>query len=84
MDANLEEGLLFSRTKSVKKGIDVIGRYFVKRLETIFPGVSPNPKILMNSTGSPLYLLCFAVGSSSERAREIALRIANSQLLKKV
>ena len=71
-------------TTSVKKGIEVISRYFVSRLETVFPGVSPNPRILMNSTGSPLYLLCFAVGNPSKSAQKIALRIANSLLLKKV
>jgi hypothetical protein len=37
--------------------------------------------VLRNSVGSPLYLLCFAVGNPS--GRDIALRIA-SHLLREV
>jgi three-Cys-motif partner protein len=76
---------LFDEEETIlaKEGVEVIGRYFVERLKTVFPGVSPNPRILMNSTQCPLYLFCFAVSSANERAREIALRIAN-HLLEKV
>jgi hypothetical protein len=62
---------------TVKAGVDVIGRYFVDRLKTIFPGVAPQPKLLFNSTNCPLFLFCFAVSSPNPRARSIALRIAN-------
>lgn len=64
-------------TTVVKRGIETIGDYFKKRLESVFPGVAPKPKILTNSTNSPLYLFCFAVGSPNPKARQIALRIAN-------
>ena len=67
----------------VKAKTDVIGRYFVDRLATVFPAVSLKPGVLRNSTNCPLYLLCFATASDSERGREIALRIAN-HLLKRI
>jgi hypothetical protein len=62
---------------TVKAGIDVIGRYCVDRLKTVFQGVAPQPKVLSNSTNCPLFLFCFAVSSPNPRARSIALRIAN-------
>lgn len=70
-------------TTVVKARIEAIGDYFVKKLGTVFPGVAPKPRFLVNSTNCPLYLFCFAVGSPSERARAIALKIAN-HLLKNV
>jgi len=65
------------QTTIVKAKMEVIGKYFVDRLKTVFPGVAPRPKVLMNSVSCPLYLFCFAVGSQNGRARQIALRIAN-------
>lgn len=64
-------------TTIVKAGVETIGTYFVERLKSIFPGVAPKPKILMNSTNCPLYLFCFAVSNPNPRALEIALDIAN-------
>jgi three-Cys-motif partner protein len=64
-------------TTIVKARIEEIGDYFIDRLKSVFPGVAPKPKVLMNSTNCPLYLFCFAVGSPNPQAREIALRIAN-------
>lgn len=63
-----------------KAPIDAIGRYFVRRLETVFEGVVKSPTILQNSAGCPLYLLCFAVGN--KRGSPIALRIAKSIMKK--
>ncbi|HEY2289937.1 MAG TPA: three-Cys-motif partner protein TcmP [Thermoanaerobaculia bacterium] len=63
-------------TTIVKARVEEIGEYFVDRLKSIFPGVAPKPKVLMNSTNCPLYLFCFAVGSPNPNARAIALRIA--------
>jgi len=60
----------------VKRSTEVIGKYFNRRLETVFAGVAPEPAVLRNSRNAPLYLLCFAVGNPG-RARDIALRIAN-------
>jgi three-Cys-motif partner protein len=62
-------------TTIVKAGMETIGKYFVNRLRTVFPGVAPKPKVLTNSANCPLYLFCFAVGNP--RGKEIALRIAN-------
>jgi three-Cys-motif partner protein len=63
-------------TTIVKARIEEIGEYFVSRLKSVFPGVAPKPKVLVNSTNCPLYLFCFAVGSKNPKARAIALRIA--------
>ncbi|MBM4118036.1 three-Cys-motif partner protein TcmP [bacterium] len=65
----------------VKASMETIGKYFNKRLESVFVGVAPTPGVLRNSKQNPLYLLCFAVGNA--RGRDIALRIAN-HLLKEV
>ena len=64
-----------------KASIQVIGRYFIDRLRTIFPGVADKPMVLKNSANCPLYLFCFAAGNA--RGVPIALKIAN-HLLKKV
>lgn len=64
----------------VKASVEVIGRYFVDRLKSIFPGVAEQPRVLRNSSNCPLYLLCFAVGNP--RGVPVALRIAD-HLLKK-
>lgn len=57
--------------------------YVIKRLETIFPCVSPEAAVMKNIKKSPLFLLCFAVSNSSERAHRPALNVAND-LLKKI
>jgi len=62
----------------IKASIATIGRYFVRRLGTIFSGVVEEPAVLCNSTNNPLYLLCFAVGN--EKGKPIALRIARHLL----
>ena len=62
----------------VKASMQTIGRYFVERLRTIFPGVADIPGVLRNSANSPLYLFCFAAGN--QRGAPIALRIANHLL----
>jgi hypothetical protein len=43
-------------TAVAKRNVETIGSYFIKRLASIFPGVSPRPRALMNSVGCPLYL----------------------------
>jgi three-Cys-motif partner protein len=62
----------------VKTSMEVIGRRFVDRLKTIFPGVAEHPGVLRNSTNNPLYLLCFA--AANERGAKPALKIANDLL----
>ena len=66
------------RESVVKASVESIGRYCNDRLRTIFPGVALEPGVLRNSTGNPLYLLCFA--ASNERGSPVALRIANHLL----
>lgn len=67
-----------SEERVVKARIETIGRYFNRRLESVFSGVVASPGVLRNSRGNPLYLLCFAVGNS--RGSAIALRIARHLL----
>jgi three-Cys-motif partner protein len=62
----------------VKATMETIGRYFNDRLAGIFAGVAPEPRVLLNSSNCPLYLLCFAVGNAN--GAPIALRIANHLL----
>lgn len=65
----------------VKAGTSAIGHYFNERLRSVFAAVADSPAVLRNSTNSPLYLLCFAVGNTA--AKDVALRIAN-HLLKRM
>jgi three-Cys-motif partner protein len=62
----------------VKAKMETIGRYFNKRLQSIFAGVVEEPGVLRNSANNPLYLLCFAAGN--ERGKDIAIRIADHLL----
>lgn len=62
----------------IKATVDEIGRYFLDRLRTVFPGVAEEPGVLRNSRNSPLYLFSFAV--SNARGQPIALRIATHLL----
>src|SRR5690606_22056037 len=62
----------------VRASVEHMGRYFIRRLQTIFPGVVTRPGVLRNSKNNPLYLLCFAVGN--ERGKGQALRIAGHLL----
>ena len=62
----------------IKATMDTIGRYFNRRLKTIFAGVADEPGVLRNSANNPLYLLCFAV--ANKRGAPVALRIANHLL----
>lgn len=70
---------LFGAEESlVKASVETIGHYFNQRLQGIFAGVAPSPKVLRNSARCPLYLLCFAVGNKA--GAPIALKIANHLL----
>ena len=67
---------LFDSAEVTKKvaNFDAISDYFVKRLGEIFEGgVAKNPLWLKNSTGCPLYLLCFATANPNAPA---AIKIA--------
>jgi len=62
--------------------LNSIAEYYQERLRTVFPAVADNPKVLANSRGAPLFLLCFAVGNPSAKAKDLALRIAQCILRK--
>jgi three-Cys-motif partner protein len=64
--------------QSRQADFESIGRFFVKRLESVFARVAPNPLPLRNSKNVPLYLLCFATGNP--QTASTAIRIANSIL----
>ncbi len=61
------------RTQKVAS-VEEIGKYYVKRLETLFPGVAQNPMPLYNSRRTPLYLLCFA--AANPKGATTAVKIA--------
>jgi three-Cys-motif partner protein len=57
-----------------------LSKYVTARLKTIFADAVDKPLILKTASGSPLFLLCFAV--ANERGAPIAKRIANHILNK--
>lgn len=73
---------LFGDYSLTEKNADckLIGEYFAQRLETVFAGVAKNPLLLLNSTNTPLYLLCFA--SSNPKGAPTAIKIAQDILKK--
>lgn len=54
---------------------DLISKFLIQRLQSVFPGVAPNPRPLYSSTNVPLYLFCFA--ASNPQGADIAIRIAH-------
>jgi three-Cys-motif partner protein len=52
-----------------------LGAFYKERLETIFPVVAPNPKVLRTEKGLPLFQLFFAAANPG-RGGQIALKIA--------
>jgi three-Cys-motif partner protein len=71
---------LFGEQESYAKDTDFerIGKFFVKRLKTVFAGVAENPLPLRNSKNIPLFLLCFA--SANPRGATTAIKIAQNIL----
>lgn len=57
---------------------ELIANYFVSRLKTIFAGVAENPRLLLNSRNSPLFLLCFA--AANPQGAKTAIKIAQDIL----
>jgi three-Cys-motif partner protein len=78
--AKRTERNLFGEESTERKeaNFERIGRYFLRRLRTVFAQVDPNPLILTNSRGVPIYLLCFAAGNP--KGAPIAVRIAKDIL----
>jgi three-Cys-motif partner protein len=76
---------LFNTTTYKKEAnINAIKDYICKRLETIFPAVSKNPRMLYNTKNSPLFLFCFAVSNPAPSAIRLAMRAANYILTREV
>jgi hypothetical protein len=71
---------LFGDVSRTEKAADLeaVGKYFVRRLETVFCRVAQNPLPLLNSCNCPLYLLCFAVGNP--KGAPTAIKIAQDIL----
>jgi len=46
-------------------------------LETIFPAVAKNPRLLYNTKNSPLFLFCFAVANDNPKAIGLAMKVAD-------
>jgi three-Cys-motif partner protein len=74
------ERTLFGEEETERKEADFerIGRFFLKRLRSIFAGVAPRPLVLTNSKGVPIYLLCFAAGNP--KGAPTAVKIAKDIL----
>ncbi len=70
---------LFGNLREQKKTctLDDIAEYYNDRLRTAFEAVADNPPLLRNSTGSPLFLLCFAAANpfGAPIAKKIAQHI---------
>jgi three-Cys-motif partner protein len=52
-----------------------LGAYYNERLQSVFPKVAPNPRVLRGAGNVPLFLLCFAAANPG-RGGDIALKIA--------
>jgi three-Cys-motif partner protein len=75
-----KERTLFGEEETERKAVNFerIGRFFLKRLKSVFAQVAPNPLILSNSKGVPIYLLCFATGNP--KGAPTAVKIAKDIL----
>jgi three-Cys-motif partner protein len=67
-----------SETDVVKARMEELNRFVIRRLKTSFFMVVERVKILRNSTGAPLFMLCFA--ASNPWGAPIAVRIADHLL----
>lgn len=74
------ESTLFGNEDTLQKTGDfkAIGSYFVRKLELLFAGVAQKPLELVNTSGSPLFLLCFAAGNP--KGAPTAVKIAQDIL----
>jgi three-Cys-motif partner protein len=72
-----EDPDLFGHEKVVKasKPFDVLSEFVTLRLKAEFAAVHSKPLVLKNTSGTPIFLFCFACGN--KRGAAPALRIAN-------
>lgn len=75
-----EQGDLFDDEFQMRKNgsHDSIGRFFIRRLETVFAKVAHEPLVLRNSRNSPIFLLCFA--AANPKGAPTAVKIAQHLL----
>lgn len=73
-----QDDLFGSEGVSKTADFETIKAFFIKRLKTIFPYVSPKPLTLYNSKRNPLFILCFAAANSTKGGT--AVKIANDLL----
>lgn len=74
---NDEQESLFEDDPHMQKTAtyEKIKNFLLARLRENFAGVSPNPLVLLNTRGCPLYLFCFA--ASNENGARVAIPIAD-------
>jgi three-Cys-motif partner protein len=69
---------LFGEQYLERLSIDGIRRYIIRRLKSVFPGVSDESTVLRNpQNNSPLFLLCFATSNPSNKVIKISLNAAD-------
>lgn len=69
---------LFGEKDMERVSIDGIRQYVIRRLKTVFPGVSDKSMVLRNpQNNSPLFLLCFATSNPSEKVIKMSLKVAD-------
>jgi three-Cys-motif partner protein len=79
-----DEPDLFGHTQPThtKCDLESVGKYFLKRLKTIFPHVAL-PLPLKNSKQNPIFLFCFAAANKG-KGGSLAVKIANDIVLKEL
>lgn len=75
---------IISNDKCIYKEVNIksLEKYILQRLQAVFAGVAPNPRLLRTERNVPLFLLCFAIGNPKPKAKELALKAAQSILKK--
>jgi len=69
---------LFGEQDLERLSIEGIRKYVIRRLKTVFHGVSEKSMVLRNpQNNSPLFLLCFAVSNPSKNAINLSLKVAD-------
>lgn len=77
----LSPQLTFWGEEYEKKSIEAMKQYILKRLQSVFPFVSPHALTLRSErTNTPLFLLCFATSNPSPAAIKLARKGANDIL----
>lgn len=79
---DLEEFGIDTDRKIRHGGRKALGKYIIKRLDSIFAWVCKDVVVLKNSNNSPMFLLVYAISNHSDGAKSLANRIAKSILKK--